>query len=150
MVTDEEKNGQNQQAGESHLDEKDAPDGISNPWSRDAIVDTCCSFPPDEHGESRTEHRTEKLAHHIADKIVLMHLALQPERQRDSGVEMGTAQLAKRRDGYERPACCQQQPRYQLTCAAIEKHDSHDRTRTKTEGHCAYHDEDEKRGSQQF
>ena len=58
-----------------------SPDGISNPWGGDAIMNTCRPLPPDEYGQSRVERRTEKLARHIADKIVLVHLTLQPERQ---------------------------------------------------------------------
>src|SRR5258708_30848970 len=119
MAADEEKNRQNQQAGESHLDQKNAPNGIPDSWSGDAIMDTGRPLPPDEHDQSRTE----KLARKIADKIVLMHLSLQPERQRDSEVEMGTVQLAKRRDCHERSAAREQQSRNQPTRAAIGKHD---------------------------
>jgi len=123
MAADEEKNRQNQQAGASHLDQKNAPNGISNPWGGDAIMNTCRPLPPDEYGQSRAERRTEKLARHIADKIVLVHLTLQPERQRDCGVDMGTTQLAKRRDGYERSASREHQSRNQPAHAAIGKHD---------------------------
>ena len=100
-----------------------SPDGISNPWGGDAMINTCRPLPPDEYGQSRVERRTEKLARHIADKIVLVHLTLQPERQRDSGVDMGTTQLTKRRDGYEWSASREHQSRNQPAHAAIGKHD---------------------------
>src|SRR6266496_1070346 len=95
MATHKKKNGEYEQKSQAHLCQEYNPEGISCSGYCCSIPYTGSMFSPDKHHQQRTYDRTEQLARNVPSQVKMMHLPLQPERQRNGRIDMTTTELPK-------------------------------------------------------